>query len=365
MRKSLALLQTVFVSLAIFSYASPAAFAQDFPEPQIPSVDNGTPQIASPDSSASESSNSDMGSTESKGPPLLPSAEPATPSKKTLQGSATAVGIIETAPVTGNRSFSAVTEQNFKNWMGASHPKFAMFAEKTMNQSQVMVISGWLDNSAKILRYFGIPHTSISPDMLTRPDMLKYSQVVMVDCPGIIPMAGQDILRDFVASGGSVVTTHLALGNCLEDAIPEGIESGSSDVQNVSRREVIGARIDDASEPMVKRVVSNGYWRLPSINEPIKIKSPDAHIIVSSDSYKSQYDPDGNGALAVTYRFGEGWVLHVIGHLFNDGKSDDSMEDFSREMGISMRQGIIANFVIEGLKVKRTNARGQGVQKSR
>jgi hypothetical protein len=354
-----ALLLIIFGSLTIYGSALPAALAQDFPEPQIPSVDNGMPR-----ESAQENSTSDTGSSESKGPPLLPAAQP-TPSKKTLQGGLSVTGIIETAPVTGNRSFSAVTEKNFTDWMGTSHPKFAMFAEKTMNQSQVMVISGWLDNSAKILRYFGIPHTSISPDMLTKPDILKYSQVVMVDCPGIIPMAGQDILRDFVSSGGSIVTTHLALGNCLEDSIPNFIESTTTDVQNVSRREVIGARIDQVSEPLVKRVVSNGYWRLPSINEPVKIVNPKAQIIVSSENYKSQYDPSGEGALAITFPYGEGYVLHVIGHLFNDSSSEHSLEDFSPEMGISMRQGIIANFVIEGLKQKRANARAQGSNKSR
>ena len=274
---------------------------------------------------------------------------------KVLEGNVAKHDEIHIDSLQGAPRSEAVSDSNFSSWLGKSHPKFKLFSEK-MSNSQVVVAQGWLDDSGRILSAFGIPHKTIGANSLTNSSSLRYAQVLIIDCPGIIPLAAEDNIKEFVRSGGTLVTTHLALANCLEDMFPDFVKSASANQANSTRKEVVPAESTGASDEIFKQVVDRGYWKLPSLIDPIQLVG-DAHVLVRSPEYARQYTNSyvGSGDLAVSFKYGKGYVLHVVGHVGNDGKVESQIDDAAPAMGISMRQGLIANFVIEGLKQKRDN----------
>jgi len=65
----------------------------------------------------------------------------------------------------------------------------------------------------------------------------------------------------------------------------------------------------------------------------------------------SRDDPDRRGILAVTFTFGRGHVLHLVGHFDNNATLafGNMLPDPAPEIGISLRQALAANFLVAGL----------------
>ncbi len=69
---------------------------------------------------------------------------------------------------------------------------------------------------------------------------------------------------------------------------------------------------------------------------------------------------DGLGIMAVTFPFGRGQVLHMVGHFDNAPdkfRFGDTLPDPAPVIGISLRQALAANFVVAGLEGTRVPSR--------
>jgi hypothetical protein len=65
-----------------------------------------------------------------------------------------------------------------------------------------------------------------------------------------------------------------------------------------------------------------------------------------------QREPSQLGILALTFPYGEGQVLHLVGHFDNnaDRAFNNALPDPAPIIGIGLRQAIAANFIMAGAR---------------
>jgi hypothetical protein len=95
--------------------------------------------------------------------------------------------------------------------------------------------------------------------------------------------------------------------------------------------------------------VDRADWRMDEECHLLSVQRPDAvRVLVRSNGLRRE---DGAGVLAVSFGFGRGYVLHMVGHFDNNPTAfrfRDSLPDPAPVIGISLRQALAANFVVAG-----------------
>ncbi len=262
--------------------------------------------------------------------------------------------MIKTPPMTGKAHAESIEPARFRGWLEKSHPTFALKCESNP-PAEVVVVKGEWDNSSKTLDKMRIAHSKIVSADIPRYNFTN-TKVIIVDCSGEMNRASCQILRNFVARGGYILSTDWALDHFLSNSFNEYVRWN----RKVNRRKIYDATVFDADEVLFGHTVSNAHWKLDKDTHLVQIINKDAvHVLVTSSQLKNE-DPDGQGVLALLFPFGRGFVLHMTGHFDNDPVAmfaGNKLPDPAPVIGISLRQALAANFVVAGVTGERIPTR--------
>jgi hypothetical protein len=255
-----------------------------------------------------------------------------------------ASGLIETPSAREHGGF--VSPAVFRAWVEKYNPDFIQLAAR-FSPSDVIELKGQWDKADRPLTAMGIAHTTISPHKLVDLD-LSNCKVLVVNCAGRVPKAALQKVRDFVANGGALLTTDWSLHNLLERSFPGYVRWNGGK----SRGEVVDAQVTSLDPALARGVVSRSGWKLDVESQTIAVINPDQVRIIAKSTILARQEPDRQGILAVSFRFGRGRVLHLIGHFDNNGFLPilNSLPDPAPVIGISLRQALAGSFVINALK---------------
>lgn len=233
----------------------------------------------------------------------------------------------------------------FRGWLEKSHPQFAL-STSTMDPMNVLEVKGQWDDADHTMRSFGIRHTTIKKGKL--PDIpLDDVRVIVVNCAGNVPQEAFQRIRDFVARGGFLVSTDWTVHNLVERAFPGYIAWNGGKTDN----KVVDATVIDPDPVLFAGAVRSAGWKLDDGSQTIRVLKPSVRVLAQS-RMMTKDDPDRRGILAVVFPFGRGQVLHMVGHFDNNATFafGNMLPDPAPEIGISLRQALAANFLIEGLR---------------
>ncbi len=234
----------------------------------------------------------------------------------------------------------------FRGFLEQAHPEFDLNGPAN-NSDSILVIRGQWDDSTKPLHSFGLKFDSIKPKDLPEHSLTKY-KVVIVDCAGEMPKEVIKKITDFVGYGGYLLSTDWSLQNTLELAFPGFLQWNRDNCDG----QITDAFILDTDSPLLSGL--NGLSQCVRILNPARV-----HMIARSSRLSLQDpqlgvlpDPLLAGGLALEFNFGRGKVLHLVGHFDNCSTSFrvQNLPDPAPGAGISLRQVIAANFIIEALK---------------
>ncbi len=239
----------------------------------------------------------------------------------------------------------AVAPSVFRNWLEKTHPQFAL-TTSTMDPMHVLEIKGQWDNADHTLHSFGVRHTTVKSGKLSDVP-LDDVRVLVVNCAGKIPNDSYQKVRDFVARGGFLISTDWTVSNLVERCFPGYIAWNGGKTAN----KVVDATVTDPDPILFAGAVRSSGWKLDDGSQMVKVLNPSVRILARSRTLASE-DPDRAGILAVVFAFGRGQVLHLVGHFDNNAvlAFGNMLPDPAPSIGISLRQALAANFLVEGLQ---------------
>lgn len=217
---------------------------------------------------------------------------------------------------------------------------------KTNNPAAVVDVRGKWDHANTALSNFGIVHKEVSLPNLEKA-LSSGAEVAIINCPGEITPGQVEPLRDFVRNGGYLLTTDWSLAGCLAGAFPGYVSWDGA----YSNKEIVDGVVVDRESDILKGTVPRAPWKLDEKSQIVKVLRPgDVEVLVRSRTLTNE-DPYGKGILALTFPFGKGRILHLVGHFDTDSDASNAnmLADAAPEIKISLRQAIAANFVLMGL----------------
>jgi len=249
----------------------------------------------------------------------------------------------------------------FRAFLEQTHPEFDLNGAAN-NADSILVIRGQWDDSTKPLHSFGLKFDSIKPKDLPEHSLSKY-KVVIVDCAGEMPKEAIKKISDFVDYGGYLLSTDWSLQNTLELAFPNILQWNRDNCDG----QITDAFILDTDSPLLAGLNGRRFtWKLDKLSQCVRILNPARVHMIARSSRLSLQDPQLGvlpdpllaGGLALEFSFGRGKVLHLVGHFDNCSTSFrvQNLPDPAPGAGISLRQVIAANFIIEALKQTRDAA---------
>lgn len=232
----------------------------------------------------------------------------------------------------------------FQSWLQQTHPDFG-----THQRVEVLDVRGQWDDSAHALHSFGIPFTKIASNKLLGNGLVG-AKLLIVDCAGNLQPAELEAVNHFVKNGGYLITTDWALDGCLVRAIPGFVMWNGG----YTSSELVDAHVVADDPPLLKGTVPRAYWKLDNKSQTLRVLKPNAVEVLVRSRLLLRDDPDQLGILAVTFNYGKGKVLHLVGHFDNNSEHafNNALDDPAPGLGISLRQAIAANFCAEALSRK-------------
>lgn len=183
---------------------------------------------------------------------------------------------------------------------------------ESVEKAEIIVIGGSYDRVEDVLNAVGVPHLVVSPGELNHIE-LNAKQLVMVNCPGTIGPAGISKLQKFVRAGGFLYTTDWALTNVVQKAFPGYIKYNKRPTANdIVQVEVSGK--DNVFLQHIQLSRSEPKWWLEGSSYPVKVLRPrEVEVLITSKEMGKKY---GEQAIAVTFPYGDGRVLHIVSHFY-------------------------------------------------
>ncbi|MBX3075375.1 hypothetical protein KF728_23080 [Candidatus Obscuribacterales bacterium] len=257
-----------------------------------------------------------------------------------------AARLLQQSPVLATPRIINADPKVFKSWLTATNPGVLEGATK----ESIVEIKGEWDDCAHALRTFGLPYTRVNPKKLSETN-LNNTKIIVVNCEGHLPMESILQLRRFVAMGGYLLTTDWALENVVDKAFPGIIEWNEGYYTDGNNNNVVDAVIvaDDAA--LTAGTPPVGHWLLVKKSQIVRILKPET-VKVLARSRHMREDPDNLGILAVTFTYGNGRVMHLVGHFDNNSELafNSAIPDAAPGLGFSLRQALAANFIAQALK---------------
>lgn len=186
--------------------------------------------------------------------------------------------------------------------------------------SNVWVIAGDYDSAEKVLHELGIAHDVLGKDALETRDIPAHVRVLVYNCTGrALSLETQRRIAAWTWAGGWVVSTDWGVERLLE----RGFE-GTLTPLRVNERPVLTKDETVGVRPTTHKGLAAGLppaedharWWLEDSSVPFTIAHGiDAEVLVRSDELERRLG-NGAGAVAVTFPYGEGRVLHMLGHVY-------------------------------------------------
>jgi hypothetical protein len=253
-----------------------------------------------------------------------------------------AAEFLRQAPYLDQAKIATVQPALFKAWLERSHPGQSTQFTKTT----VVEVKGKWDDCGHILRNFGLPFTKITQDKLVQTD-LSGSKILVINCGCELSAASIQCVRQFVSKGGYLLSTDWALDSCLKKAFPGYVEWNGCDTEN----SVVDAVVVDQDPILLAGVPHVAHWKLEDKSQIVKvIRGKSVQVLARSRDLMRQ-DADQLGILALSFPFGEGRVLHLVGHFDNNANLsfNTALPDPAPIIGIGLRQAIATNFIMAAL----------------
>lgn len=257
-----------------------------------------------------------------------------------------AAGMTKTDVMLKKPKPARVEKDVYRAWVSKAHPQFSLKAD-SIDPIEVMEVKGQWDKADRTLRNLGIHHTTINAGQITQIGLAR-TKVLVINCAGTLDRGSLQTIRDFVARGGYLLTTDWALDNMLKQTFPGFVEWN----KGKSKGNVVDAQVVLPEREFFQGTVSNASWKLDEESQTLRVLKPDAVKILAVSRDLATLDPDRQGILAVTFSFGRGKVLHLVGHFDNNSLPflPLHLPDPAPVIGIGLRQAMSANFVISGLE---------------
>ncbi|PWT94649.1 MAG: hypothetical protein C5B53_12685 [Candidatus Melainabacteria bacterium] len=241
-------------------------------------------------------------------------------------------------PLTAVKTKSIPT-QLFRQWILKTNRNLP---GKQLRKESVVVVKGKWDHAEHVLEACGIPFLLLDPNKFQ--DKLPGAQVLIVNCPGDIGDTSLTAIRAFVKRGGYLLTTDWALASCLEPAFPHfacwvGEYSGS---------EIVDAEVVEPGNELARATVSQAPWKLDDKSQIVKLINYSKVDVLVRSRALSKEDGMKLGILALTFNYGQGRVLHLVGH-FDNNSGNSALPDPAPSIQISLRQALSLNFIMDGL----------------
>jgi hypothetical protein len=220
-----------------------------------------------------------------------------------------------------DRTHTKRERKRFRDEMTAAYDATAAIVHEELRRTgiapgefqggEILVTLGSYDKVQQVLDHLLLPYQT-TPCAAVAGLPLRADQVLIVNCPGDFSAEGIEAVRRFVACGGTLVTTDWALHTTLERAFPGVLEYN----QRPTRDDVVKVSWVHADSPYTRGVEVPGQtisWWLEGSSYPIRVLDGRATVLVGSDEMHRRY---GEGALVVTFDYGEGTVVHLTIHYY-------------------------------------------------
>ena len=199
-----------------------------------------------------------------------------------------------------------------------------------LKRENVLVVPGKYDQIGGVLNAAGIDYVEGRP---TRAN-LQEAQVVIVNCPGNELARRGAQVRDWVASGGRLLTTDWAV-EPLQKMFPNYIQrngQATGDEHVLLDRGSLGG-----DQIMVGGIVpEQAVWWLETASYPFKV-ARGVEVILTSKELERRY---GSSLVAVQWDYGQGKVRHMISHLYLQRPELRSAEDHRSFTQSSYKYGL-------------------------
>ncbi len=180
--------------------------------------------------------------------------------------------------------------------------------------SEVVVVRGEFDRISSVLAAASVAHLAVYPHQLARCDWDRM-QVLMIDCPGRLPVAALDRIGPWVRGGGYLVTTDWAVKHVLEPVFPGRVRHNGRSTDDCVVR--IQGEPASSGDPLLAGILEAGrepLWWLEEASYPIEVlDAVRVRVLAKSREVEERW---GTGPIALTFDEGKGTVLHLLSHLY-------------------------------------------------
>jgi hypothetical protein len=192
-----------------------------------------------------------------------------------------------------------------------------------LRPEDVLVVKGAFDEMEKTLDALNLPYTLRAPADLEEGYDLGRHRAVFWNCGEFptrvkrAPIASE--VRRFVQDGGFLFTTDWMVSNLLEEAFPGYV--GTQGRERPLPEAVVGVRPVRGQEehPLLEGVFHEGTdakWWLEATTHGISVKnSVRVETLIESPGLSESLGAPSD-AVAVTFTYGNGRVLHLLGHYY-------------------------------------------------
>jgi hypothetical protein len=195
-----------------------------------------------------------------------------------------------------------------------------------LRREDILVVRGSFDHMEVVLEELRLPYTLVSPfEIAESADGLKAHKVVFWNCTdpavALLPRARAPLaatIRDFVRGGGYLFTTDWAVSHLVAPAFPGHV--ATSGAQRTLPEMIIDVQPGHARDnPLLEGVFPEGgrmKWWLESASQDVQVV-PGAAVDVLVESPTLSAPPYSRSpVVAATFAYGQGRVLHVMGHYY-------------------------------------------------
>lgn len=218
---------------------------------------------------------------------------------------------------------------------------------RELKPHELLVVKGQYDHVEDLLDMLDLKYESVE---IQRLDRTKFQgrKVVFFNCTNLPPSpAGVKKIKEFVQRGGYLITSDWAVSTLLVQAFPGYLEPKMKagrklltpdEVIRISQSKSAGRHFLLSGLDIRK---NEAKWWLEESSYPFSVLRPDdVEVLIESDDLDRKY---GVRAVAATFRYGQGRVLHMLGHFF---------QEEGNLKGTFSAQRLVANFVLAALKGK-------------
>lgn len=193
-------------------------------------------------------------------------------------------------------------------------------ARSGSSKARVWVLRGDYDQAEKVLDELAIDHALLGKDDLETREIGAEVRVLFYNCTGrALSPETQHRIAAWVQGGGWLVSTDWGVERLLEKGLPGTLAPYRvGDRPVLTKDETIGVRptTDQGLGAGTGGTDVPARWWLEDSSVPFTITHGiGAEVLVRSEDLERRNGADAS-AVAVTFAYGQGRVLHMLGHVF-------------------------------------------------